>query len=465
MRISSWLSCVLAGVAFCSTVGCSSKSASLVGSGEGESCTRSSDCASPLVCVDLVCVAKGTTPSMDASTGGDTSAASKDTGAPGDSTTVPPGDTGTTGVDSGQPGDGSSVTDTGTIVDTGTAPPPPAPDAGSGTGGSSLLGQACNSTSNCNTGLVCEPRPGAAAGGICDLASYGITPTGMTCTGQCSTAADCCELPVGISLRAPNNVSYNIHQCEDILQNILGGSATVCANQPAPGSATGIGCFYYNTYCNCGPNTWSCTANECTYTEACNLNQANQFGGCATQTRTGAPLVSTCDTTANVCQLVTTGCATDADCTDGVAVADTAGATCRGGDCTCYNQGCYLKCAQDLDCQQGYSCDTTTKLCETAAACSTNGECAVKLTNVDAVCNGGACQLPCMSDHDCSPSGAVPVLGAFNGTVCGAGNVCVPVGCTSNSDCPAPSNGVQELCVTPPAGGSSTGAVHSALTN
>ena len=307
---------------------------------------------------------------------------------------------------------------------------------------------------------------------MCDIAVYPVTPTGMTCGGECQTASDCCELPLGIKLVTPGGTSVAIHQCQDILQLVLGGDATACANQPSPASATGIGCFYFETYCgsgdggNCGTSTWSCTNNTCQYTGSCQINAANQFGGCPSETRTGVGLITNCDTTANTCSIETSGCQTDTDCGNGVPVSDVSGATCRGSDCTCYNQGCYLKCAQDIDCQDGFSCNTTTKRCEVDPPCSTNQDCVTKLSNVQAVCNTGVCGIPCSDDHDCSPSGAIPSLGAFNGTVCGSAGFCTSVGCSSNSDCQSSSaTSVNTFCVTPTVGAAGSLVVHSAITN
>ena len=463
MRMS-WLSCIITGLAVTlSVTGCSSKSTNDTGgSGLGESCQRSLDCNSPLVCIAGACVTKGTTP-MDASVPPmdsghptmDSSMPPQDTntppppapGAPAD-TGTPPADTGTPPVDTG-PGN----------IDTGPLPPPG--------GGASLLDQSCTSTSDCASGLVCESRSAAAGGPVCDLASYGLTPTGKACVGECVTADDCCELPVGITLRSTTtNQPVAIHQCQDILQTVLNGSASACAQMPAPGSATGIACFYYQTYCNCGAMTWACTNNACSYTGSCSVNAATpELGGCPNETRTGSALNTNCNTTANVCESTVTGqCMQDSDCVDGTVVADTPGATCRGSDCTCYKTSCYLKCAQDIDCTQGYSCDATTKLCETAPACTTNQECAERLINVLATCSNGECGIPCTNDHDCSPSGAIPSLGAFNGTVCGGSGVCETVGCTSDADCPATGSDVHVFCVT--AGtGTAANLAHSALTN
>jgi hypothetical protein len=328
----------------------------------------------------------------------------------------------------------------------------------------SQIGESCASTSDCAAELVCVPLRTGTGAGVCDLASYGQKPTGKVCGGECNTATDCCELPLGISLELPAGGVVAVHHCEDILARVLGGNTAICASAPAPSSPTGIGCFYYQTYCapSCSANTWSCTANSCVYNAACTLNAANQLGGCPSLSRTNTGLVANCDTTANRCQIVTTGCNSDGECGDGQPVADVPGATCRGGDCTCHTKGCYLKCSQDLDCQQGFGCDPATKLCAKNPGCTVNAECVSRLQDVRAECKGGVCQVACKVDHDCSPSGAVPSLGAFNGTVCVEGR-CQALGCASDSSCTT-AVGLRSFCVAPAAPGAGP-VLRSAITN
>jgi hypothetical protein len=349
---------------------------------------------------------------------------------------------------------------------------------GGGTG-SSALGDSCTDSSQCGANLHCVPIPGTNNGqSVCDLCVFPVTVYGDTCSGECQQATDCCELPLNLTLQNTSGKSIQIFQCEDILREILGGSAQVCGQQPDPASAQGVGCFYLDTYCQaaggqCGSSNWQCTNNQCQFTGFCN-NNGNEFQGCPTVSRTGAPLFSTCDTTANACQPGQgNGCTSDSQCGSGVAVVDTPGAVCEGTDCTCFDGGCYLKCATSLDCAEGFSCDETTKLCESNPGCVSNSDCVTLLDNVEAQCTAGVCVVPCLEDEDCSPSGAVPTLGKFNGTVCGSshgqGAFCVPVGCdpTNASACQGTATQAATFCVAPETGDAGVlgNVVHSAITS
>jgi hypothetical protein len=322
----------------------------------------------------------------------------------------------------------------------------------------SQIGETCQATMDCASGLDCVPSSGGAS--VCDIVSYGLTASSKTCSGECSNAMDCCELPVGISLNGTNDAGQftfvNVHNCQDILQQVLGGDASVCALPPSQGSATTTGCFYYQTYCACAPNTWACTANRCVYTAACQNSFRDTLTGCPSLTRTRSALSTFCDSPGNRCHSTSGGCSMDADC-EGTTVADVPGATCRGGDCTCAASACYLKCAKDLDCQAGYSCDATKKVC-VPFTCTNDGQCFSQLGKARAKCNGGTCAIACTNDHDCSPSGDI-VGQPFNGTVCGSNGFCAPVGCASDADCGG-STSAHLFCVTPV-----TTNVHSAITN
>lgn len=402
------------------------KAAPLTPSKRGESCVRTSDCENGLACINNVCGGGGTG-----------------------------GEGGGGGAGGGTP-----------LPDGGVAPMPdgsvtPAPRL-------SKLRDSCDSTLDCEPGLVCVNVNNNFASGVCDLANFGLTPTGKTCGGECNTPTDCCQLPHGLNLSIPNGGgSVSVHNCQDILQRILSGNAqTACASgsPPAPGSDVGIGCFYYQTYCSpgCTAATWSCTANRCIFAGSCTVNQANQFGGCPSQSRAGTGLVTSCDLIANRCQGQTSGCTSDAQCGDGEPIVDRP-STCRGGDCTCYNKSCYLKCSEDLDCEQGFSCDSSIRLCVRNPGCTTNAQCADRLSNVRAECKDGACRVPCTVDRDCSPSGAIPGA-SFNGNVCVNGG-CQDLGCSTDDDCPGFGSGsVHNFCVTPtPAG--TTKVAKSAITN
>jgi hypothetical protein len=382
--------------------GCSSSSSSpgLAVSAEGESCTRTSDCANDLACIANTCLAKGSTVSDG-------------------------------GVIIGP--DGGVMTPPQNGPDSGPAPVPEA----AAPPRVSALGEGCQVTADCAGGLVCIPSSPYGGPGICDLASYGLTPTGKTCSGECNTGADCCELPTNVGTIGTTAV----HTCQDILTAVLLGNMTQCTQSPTAALAVGIGCFYYATYCStCAANNiWSCTNNQCVYNHSCQ-NSGNVLNGCPSETRTNhATPTTNCDTMSNTCKAAAQvgTCSADADC-DGKLTNDNVALTCRGGDCTCYQQACYVKCAGDLDCRQGYHCDAAaTKLCVQNTTCSTDADCTVSTGSANAKCSMGTCKTTCKSDHDCGASGAIhnAFVNNFAGEVCGADGFCDPLGCSGDSDC------------------------------
>ncbi len=151
--------------------------------GEGESCTSRRDCEDGLACFNQRCTANG----MGA--GGET----------------------------------------GTVV---------APQLGD-------RGETCRVNGDCASGLICIPGYITAGIGQCDVANYGIQPSGMSCVGECKTAADCCQLPTA-------EQSPTIHSCEDISNGINGAN---CATTVVP--AIIKLCFQQSVYCTCAKNTWS----------------------------------------------------------------------------------------------------------------------------------------------------------------------------------------------------------------
>jgi hypothetical protein len=399
--------------------GCSSTSGSppLALSAEGESCARTADCVSGLVCIGETCVTKGSSGPV-ALDGGVVFA--REASAP----------AAAAGVEGG-------ASDAAT----------PSPASG--------RGEACSGTNDCGAGLVCVASA-SGVGGTCDVASYGLAASGKTCSGECATGADCCELPLGTSVG-----TVAVRTCQDILTVVLGGSATQCASA-TPSSDVGVGCFLYATYCStcAARNVWSCSGGQCVYGGTCQSSGV-QLGGCPGATRTGRPLSSFCDTAAGKCQAVALGvCNVSGDC-EQKASSDGAG-TCRGGDCTCYEGSCYIACASTLDCAQGYACNTATKLCTQGGTCSSDAQCAVQLGVLNAKCVGGGCKVSCTSDRQCSGSGLLPGpsgdAGSFGGKVCGGDGFCQDLGCATDADCQERNHNmnpdastVNYFCVTPPA--------------
>jgi hypothetical protein len=434
-------------------------------SGKGESCTHTADCKSGLLCIQGSCAAgpsTGSHPDAGESPPSSGAGGSGNTGAGGAITTPAPvlggeGESCTRRADcqtglacvlqactaSGMTGGGD--TDGGST-------PTPLPTLGQ-------RGESCQSVRDCADGLTCIPRPGVA-GGICDVEKYGLTPTGKTCDGECKTAKDCCELPEQVIVPDPTTMTFTpITSCADLV-DLLDGDPTVC-DAATPPPAKDPACFYYKAYCDCAANTWACTNNSCQYTAKC-AHDGAVSKGCPARTRTGAATsATTCNTMTDKCEPVVTGCSTPDDCV-GNPVYDDAVDACTKDECTCVEKHCYRKCDEDLDCPAKYACDTKQKVCTPQTACTDNAHCAVTLMDVRAECQSGKCVVPCVSDHDCSPSGAVTGGGAFNARVCNKDGVCEALGCMSDDECQTP-GGVREFCVDP--GTMSAAALKSAVTD
>jgi len=360
-------------------------------SGSGESCTRTFDCKSPFVCIDGVCGAA-------LNSGGDASA-----------------------------GEGGG---------------------GAGSVGGPRLGQvneSCQTTMDCQAPLECIKN-------ACAPASFGLTATGKSCTGECTTAADCCELPVDFSANIVGGYVYppdgglpsyqaglsGYVRCEDLL-GYLGGKASICTTSGVT-SGQSQACFDYATYCQCSPSPWACTNNACVYTAPCTSTSSRAaIGACPSETRTGRALSTMCNiagsATAGSCQA---GCVADSDCSGKVPTGALTQQACSGADagatdCTCYQSACYFKCSKDIDCASGFACDTTTSLCK-AAGCTTDADCVESTGSPRSQCMSGVCKTSCASDPECAPPS----------TICSSG-FCAPAGCSSNADCTG--SGAHLFCV------------------
>jgi hypothetical protein len=397
-------------------------------SGLGETCTRSFDCKTGLVCEQNVCLASAATTTPD---GG----------------VLPTGDSGT-------------VT-------------PPGPHLG-------LLNESCQTSADCQSPFEC-------IGQQCSVVSYGLTATGKSCA-ECKTAADCCELPVNVYLTtnaylnpwyaadadsgllvahgangstgnsATSLLTENL-RCQDLLA-FVGGDATICANAASftlNQETLASACFLYNTYCgSCGANgPWTCTAGgQCSYSASCTAvgtAVTELANACPTASRLRSGFTTTCSSpdggAGGTC---TAGCAVDSDCA-GKTPSDSTHA-CSSSDagtptCTCYagTSQCYFKCASDLDCAAGKACDAATHLCKTEG-CTTDADCVQSLRNPMGKCTTGACTVACTKDTDCSPPSSI----------CSAGS-CLASGCTSDIDCTG--YNAHAFCVTAPGGTTYSSAV------
>jgi hypothetical protein len=319
------------------------------------------------------------------------------------------------------------------------AGPPPGPRLGQ-------RGESCQTVSDCAATLTCVLRSNAA-GGVCDVADYGLTPTGKSCVGECAAAEDCSELPpTGVSFVHPTSgITSVARSCADIVA-ALGGALTVCTPAPAATSLLNPLCFYHATYCNPAANVWACEMNRCMYTAGCQAaSGVNMINGCPSTVRTGRTH-PTCDAALSRCQTpAASQCTTDASCV-GLTVAELDD-TCSANECACVQGACYRKCNEELDCPSRYKCDMTEEVCIQETSCTTNAECVATLNEVKAECREGKCVEPCATDHECSGSGLVTGGGAFANRVCSDKNICEPLGCNSHNECG--SGTARVFCVTP----------------
>ena len=440
-----------AAVAVALVVGCGANDAKPVLSSQGESCTRTADCQSGLTCKANVCYAS-----------------SVPVGGEGGGTTAVPGP-----VLGGEGESCQSRRDCADPLACFNQRCTASPVMGEGGAGTTVAdlgarGETCRVNGDCSKDLVCVP--GASGGvGVCDIKDFGIKPTGKQCGGECEKAEDCCQLPLN------TQAIEGVKSCEDIAMAI---GTESCATTVV--AATKHLCFLQSAYCNCAAKTWTCDENSrCQYTAPCTV-AAETTKGCPTYTRLGTA-IPTCDVPNKKCQLAaaTTGCKTDDECgATSMPVADSLGDTCSDGECTCYavNHSCYRKCAKDLDCATGSTCDTKTSLCVATGACTNDTQCAARYESLDYKCNAGACARACTSDHDCSGSGHSGTSAFFNGDVCSAAGFCESIAsdCSTDDDCNvvgvvpvaafATSSSVRTFCVARPTGAAGA-AVSSAITN
>ena len=377
-------------------------------SAAGQSCTRTFDCASGLVCLNNTCYASAAPVTGDASTDG----AAAEAAASG-------------------------------------------PHLG-------LVKESCQTTADCQAPLEC-------VGNTCSVVTYNLTATGKSCSGECSAAPDCCELPVdyepelgtwyslpdagyGYGAAHPTLEGEGV-RCQDLLA-YLGGDATICSAASFPTelqSELARGCSIYAAYCQCAANTWTCTNNMCVYSAPCTTATSTSASAsqCPGETRTGRALGTTCNASApggtGTCQAA--GCTADSDCNGTYpsgaerACNQPDGGT---GDCICYQSACYFSCSQDTDCAAGSTCDTTTQLCA-SAGCSTNDDCILTTGSPLAQCSNKQCHVACQTDIDCSPPSSI----------C-SGGFCTPSGCASDTDC---TGDTYTFCVTAAAASTYTSAV------
>ncbi len=513
MTISTWRSCITATAATALAVGafmggCGSTATSSGSSDMGESCSSEFDCKSGLFCVANVC---STTPGGNVTSDG---GGPTEDGPSGTNPDTGPGKEGGGPKDGAPPQDGKGP-EAGPVEAGGEASP--GSEGGSDVtqptmpGGPSAQGQECSATTDCASGLVCVPVPGGR-GGVCDIATYGLQPTGEVCGGECAASSDCYELPADIGKAAGVAAQLTgpvVQTCADVATYFgttgAAGYATACTGTLAPVDPIATACFLWTTYCLPSSASWTCepntsvagNGNRCVFTGACKQNVVNDFQGCPSETRLGAAVALAAPNTTNCdqpdagvsgkCQatpgtITASGCTTDATCSSMMLSTADTHVVCNANECACVVSAgvgsCYKKCAVNDDCPAGRDCNATNHLCEAPLGCAANLDCVTKFNNPQAVCNTmtGECSVPCASDHDCSiSSGSLSVsttLGTFNGTVCDtATKTCQSVlgACSSNAQCVVQDGGagvtVNTFCVKPAVGVSGTVTAVSAITN
>lgn len=439
--------------------GCDSD-AKIAKSGVGESCDSSADCEDSLNCIQGACY-KGST-----GTGGGNGEGGEGNGTSGTGATGPkPAVLG---------GEGESCTKRADCADglgcfNERCTKEAGGEGGEGSGGPALgrSGETCGLTSDCGAGLACLPQGdaitikaiGSNSVGVCTPIDSGLEPSGKTCGHECVEAADCCQLP--LAQKAATGAS----SCTEL--------ALMIEDIPNCDTATGVNgliCLSYSVYCDeqCGKNTWACERGQCEYTAKCTKTNQQVVGGCPQYSRDGGVLSIICNKASKCAPeaVTVTGCKKDSDCDDeNPTVADDATDTCEAGECTCNadNGGCYRKCSEDLDCPLRYKCDTEeTSLCVPEAACTTDAYCITQSGDIRATCNNGTCSVPCEHDIDCNPGG---LTNGYFSYLCGPEKTCVPLGCSSDDECPAIGDGVHGFCAEEPAPAPGASVAISAITD
>jgi hypothetical protein len=402
-----------------SLIGCSdddddedeAKPVDVTKSAENESCVRTDDCESGLKCVNNVCVESA------GSTGG--------SGGSGPITS-PLGDVGETCSRSAD-----CKAELGCF--NGRCAEEPAGEGGSGNMPPVTLGkrgETCVVSSDCEAGLVCRPGGMQTSIGVCTETDTDIVPTGNVCGAECKTAEDCCELPVELQ------ASLDVKSCvelDDLLVGVDCETTAVVTEQQR--------CFAQTAYCECAADTWECSQGSCLYIATCSADGLVP-GGCATVSRSGRNLFSTCDVAdTELCQPSTVDplCVEDDDC-EAIAVSDDPSDTCVADECTCFQGGCYRRCSEDLDCRASRQCDAGASVCVPVDGCASDLNCQVTMGDVRAECVNGQCTLPCEIDLDCNA-----LTGGTFQRVCHQG-MCQALGCANDDECPGAASGVRLFC-------------------
>ena len=247
-------------------------------------------------------------------------------------------------------------------------------------------GTGCSVKNDCQTGLSCVR-------GLCEQASFGLTPSGKECVQvDCIAADDCCgNLPAD----APEKCRARAFACTKDLPGCETKACTRSSECAGGGVCTGH-CLISSGECS---GNVDCLANKC-------------LGGS--------------------CSINFTSCNSDAEC---------AANTCSGGSCACENPGyapasplctdpecdglCLWAC-EGSRCVIPSACSSDDDCFGSKPVCIEGGcvECAQSADcSFDKVCRAGSCESPCQDDTNCALFEA-----------CQTGE-CIYVGCRSDREC------------------------------
>jgi hypothetical protein len=278
-----------------------------------------------------------------------------------------------------QGGQGGAMTTPTAMVPTQTQPKPPRITRG-------RQGTGCSVRNDCASGLSCVR-------GLCEPASFGLTPTGKECEQiDCKKTADCCgNLPSEIPEKCRNRAAA----CTKTLPGCEPTPCTRSSECAGGGVCTGH-CLVSSGECS---GNLDCLANKCL---------------------------------SGKCSINFTACGSDADCSAN---------TCGSGTCACGNPAYVptLPVCTDPDCDGlcQWACEESRCVIPTTCASDDDcfgskprcveGGCVECIDSADCsfekTCRSGSCETRCKDDTNCALFQA-----------CQAGQ-CIYVGCRSDREC------------------------------
>jgi hypothetical protein len=167
-----------------------------VKSGEGESCARTDDCAKGLACYNLVCVEDPSPPTAGTGGGGGGNAGSGNRAGTGGMSN--PGRLSGDGESCTKTSDCEASLACYNLRCQ--ERPTPDGEGGEQNLPDPVLGargETCVLSSDCQPELVCMPSDGQTGSvGVCSPKDSGLEATGKTCSAECAEDEDCCQVPI-----------------------------------------------------------------------------------------------------------------------------------------------------------------------------------------------------------------------------------------------------------------------------